>query len=322
MKRVFFFMSIMALSLMTVAQQGPQNAKIAVEKGPNVQMQLPASDAGKAQWDIDLTFQTPYNGFQNVETDGKHFYISQWNSEYFYEADMDGTIDAANDWFIIAGVSSIRDMAYVPSTGYFYGSDVSMNIYVMDFVNKQLIETIPVTCAGITGVRHISFDPRLDNNKGGFWIGNYNEIGAVSMTGAELVSNTATPMLASCTGSAFDRWTDPANPKLWFHVTNAGVPQLVEFDINTLAFTGVTHQTTDVPGYQSGDLAGGCATYSADGKHYVVVDMQCLDAHLPNTNIIAAYELATYTVPVSNWAIFLSIAALMMFVFVGYVIKK
>ncbi len=320
MKKSFLVLILAALSSIVVAQNaqstGPKNSK--AEIGPQTQMSY-TDKASKATWDIDFSFQTEYSGFSSLETNGHKIYLSQWNSGDFYEHDMDGSNP---NLFTIAGVTNIRDMAYVPATGYFYGSDASMTIYIMDMANRNLIGTIPVTCSGITGVRHITFDPNLDGGAGGFWIGNWTELGAISMTGTELIPNSSTPAIANCYGSAYDPWTDVANPKLWLHVTEyPGVtPKLIQFDINTLSLTGVNHATTDVPGYIASDFAGGCASYSANGKGYLLVDLQRLDT--AQKNIIAAYELATYTIPLSNWTILLSVAAIMMFIVVGFIIKK
>lgn len=324
MKKIYFLAVLVALGFVAMAQkqnglQGPSNADH-IEKTPASELVLPMHSGVKAQWDIAYSFNTPYLGFLGVETDGNKIYSSQFDSEYFYEFEMDGSNP---EWFVIPGVQHVRDMAYASSTGYVYGTDASMNIFVMDMPNRQLVKTIAVNCTGITGVRHIAFDPTLDGGKGGFWIGQWNEIGAVNMEGNELISNTATPFLASCSGSAYDGWSTPGSPKLWFYVTPlpaANQPQLIEFDINSLSFTGVSHSTSDVPGYQLGDISGACATYSADGKHYILANLQC--QALPRTNTIVAYELETYTVPVSNWAILLSVLAVVALIFVGVVIKK
>ncbi len=320
MRKSLIVLMLAVCASVVVAQnkqvEGPQNLKSEVM--PTTPMQY-VDKGGKAAWDIDLSFSTEYSGFSNAETDGNKIYIAQWGSEYFYEHNMDGSNP---NWFVIPGVSQIRDMAYSPNTGYFYGSDVSMTIYIMDMQNRTLVGTIPVTCAGITGVRHIAYDPNLDGGAGGFWIGNWEELGAVSMTGTELVPNASTPALADCTGSAYDPWSNPSNPKLWLYVTEypSVTPKLVQFDINSLSFTGKTHATTDLPGYAAGAYSGGCASYAANGKHYLLVDLQPADPNQPN--IVASYEMPNYPLPLSNWSIILSLGMIMIFMVVGFVIKK
>lgn len=253
----------------------------------------PASDfvpGSKAQWDILYTFDAVVAGAPGIETDGTNFYTTLWNGADFHRYDMDGSNPVT---FTVSGASNIRDMAYVESTGYFYGSDASMNLYVMDLANETLVNTISASCSGVTGIRHIAYDPTLDGGNGGFWVGNWEELGAIAMDGSELVANSATPTLESCYGSAYDSWTDPANPKLWLFQQPTGVEAIFyEFDINTLSMTGVTHDASDAPGYVADAISGGACSYVNDAGIFVLTG--CIQQ---DPNLVVGYELAVTADP-------------------------
>lgn len=231
----------------------------------------------KIQWDILYTFNGLVAGAPGIETDGTNFYTTLWNGADFHRYNMDGT---NGETFTVSGVASVRDMAYDGT--YFYGAAANMSLFQMDLANETLVSTINASCSGVTGIRHISYDPTLDGGNGGFWIGNWNELGAIAMDGSELVSAIE---VADCYGSAYDNWTDAANPCLWlFHQGGSG-NVFVKFDINTLSLTGVEHDASDVPG-NTGLLAGGACTYEADGLFILVGTIQ------QDPNLVFAYELA------------------------------
>ena len=238
-------------------------------------------------WDIIFTFNTSAAYMAGIETDGVNIYTSTWNASNFSRYDMTGS--HIND-FTIGGVGYVRDMAY--NGVYFYGSDASMYIFIMDLANEDLIDTIPVTCAGITGVRHIAFDPQLDEGNGGFWIGNWDELGAVTMSGAEIHASMANP--EDLYGSAYDDWTE-GGPYLWLF-SQTGYAVLHQFDIATLAVTGVTHDATDIPGYIPGGIAGGLATYT---NNFGVFAMLTNIQQSVNPNLVGAYEIVIIADPES-----------------------
>lgn len=238
-------------------------------------------NTSKAAWDIAFTFDASAAANPGIETDGQNFYTVTWNDTTFTRYDMDGLNPVT---FGVTGVTSLRDMAYDGT--YFYGAAADMNLYQMDLANETLISTITVTCTGVTGIRHIAYDPTLDSGNGGFWIGNWDELGAVSMSGTELIASTAT--LESCYGSAYDPWTDPANPCLWLFQQPTGAEAVFyQFDINSYSFTGTTHDCSDAPGYEDSSIAGGACSYEAAGVFYLVGSIQ------QEPNLVVAYELAT-----------------------------
>ncbi|MCK4312403.1 MAG: T9SS type A sorting domain-containing protein, partial [Candidatus Cloacimonetes bacterium] len=116
----------------------------------------------------------------------------------------------------------------------------------------------------------------------GFWIGNWDELGAITMSGAQIYGNI-NPVVASLYGSAYDSWTGDG-PYLWIFSQTGGAV-LHQFKIATQTFTGVTHNCSDVPGFDDG-IAGGAATYEDDsGLFVLLVNIQ------QDPNLIAAYEL-------------------------------
>ncbi len=228
-------------------------------------------------WDVLFNFNAAAAGAPGIETDGTNIFTCLWSGTDFHKYDMDGTIV---DTFTVSGVSNIRDMAYDGT--YFYGSPASMQIYVMDLQNATLINTISATCSGVTGIRHIAYDPELDSGNGGFWIGNWNELGAIDMSGNQIFANI-TPSVTSLYGSAYDPWTD-GGPYLWIFAQPASNAVFHQFDIASQTFTGVSHDCSDAPGFSSG-ISGGAATYIHDGKFVLLANIQ------QSPNLIVGYEL-------------------------------
>ena len=239
-------------------------------------------------WDILNVFDCSAPSHPGTETDGINIYTAAWNAGTFSRYDMDGAL--LGD-FTVAGASNIRDMAYDGT--YFYGSPATTTIYIMDLANETLIGTIPVTCAGVTGVRHIAFDPELDGGNGGFWVGNWAELGAITMSGAQIHASMTNP--GDLYGSAYDEWTD-GGPYLWLFAQTAGGAILYQFDIAAQAVTGVTHDASDIPGFNAG-IAGGLATYvNDDGLFVMLANIQ------QSPNIVGVYEIAITADPAAPGA--------------------
>ena len=237
-------------------------------------------------WDILYNFNCQSAGQPGIETNGQHIFTADWRAGYtgFYKYEMDGTFVESFD---IAGATCIRDMAYDGT--YFYGSPASTTIYIMDLENQTQIGTISVSCSGITGVRHIAFDPELDGGNGGFWIGNWDELGAIAMDGSQIYGNI-TPAVESLYGSAYDPFTADG-PYLWLFSQEGSGVKLAQFEIATQSCTGVTHDATDIPGFNAG-IAGGAATYiTPEGIFALLVNIQ------QDPNLIGAYELCEATPP-------------------------
>jgi hypothetical protein len=248
-----------------------------------------SSNAPKAQWDILYQFNTLAGGSeQAVETDGNFIYTTNWSGAgVFHKYTMTGT------WvsdFTIAGATAIRDLAFDGT--YFYGASANMSLKKMDFNTGTLVSTITATCTGVTGIRHCAYDPTLNSGAGGFWVGNWTELGAISMTGTQLIAGVTGN--ADCYGSAYDNWSNPSNPRLLLFQQGGSGVEIHGFDINTLTFSGLAHDAADIPGFTAGTtLAGGLASYEAGGKFILLGNMQ------QDPNLIFAYELAS-TAPVAS----------------------
>ncbi len=241
--------------------------------------------SNRDMWDILFTFEGTPAGQPAIETDRINIYTAQSGGSDFYRYDMGGN---QLETFQVAGVSSLRDMAY--DDEYFYGGDLSMIIYIMDLANETLIGTISVTCSGITGVRHIAYDPELDEGNGGFWIGNWDELGAIAMDGSEIFGDVNC-LMGSQLGSTYDPWTE-GGPYIWlFKYTGSG-PTLIQFEIATLSLTGVTHNACDIPGCATNSWPGGLATYINDDGFFVMLANIQQDPQL-----IGVYEICFTTNP-------------------------
>ncbi len=239
-------------------------------------------------WDILGFFSCQASGQPGIETNNQHIFTCDWRAGYtgFYKYDMDGTFVESFD---IAGATQIRDMAYDGT--YFYGSPASMTINIMDLEAQILIGTIPVTCDSISGVRHIAYDSELDGGNGGFWIGDWDELGAVTMSGAQIYCDITNP--GGFYGSAYDPWS-AGGPYLWLFSHDPNPSAILhQFHIATQSFTGVTHNASDIPGYIAG-IAGGLATYlNNSGIFAMLVNIQ------QNPNLVGIYEIIMLADPLA-----------------------
>ena len=118
--------------------------------------------SNRIKWDIIWTWDASAGAQPGIETNGTYFYTPTWNAAAITRYDMDGG-NATN--FTISGVSNIRDLAFDGT--YFYGAAADMNLKVMDLDNETLINSISATCSGVGGIRHIAYDPGLDEGNGG-----------------------------------------------------------------------------------------------------------------------------------------------------------
>ena len=224
-----------------------------------------------------------------TETDGVNIYTTTWNGGDFSRYDMAGS--HLSD-FTITGVGNVRDMTYDGT--YFYGSDASMYIFILDLANEIHIGTISATCSGVTGIRHMAYDPELDGGDGGFWIGNWHELGAITMDGDQIYASMSMTNPSDIYGTAYDEWTY-GGPYLWLFSQTGSGAVIYQFDIAALAVTGVTHDASEIPGFIPGSsIAGGLATYINDtGVFVLLANIQ------QNPNTVCGYEIAITAHPLS-----------------------
>jgi len=153
-------------------------------------------NATDAQWDVLGSFSAQAASCQAVATDGENFYMTYWNGAGLFDKfDMDGIYIES---FTISSAAAIRDFAY--DGAYFYGAPSGgMSIAQLDLANQTVVSTITISStAGVTGSRHLSYDPDLDGGNGGFWLGQWAELAAIDMAGNTIYSNSETPTVESC----------------------------------------------------------------------------------------------------------------------------
>jgi len=181
------------------------------------------------------------NGTFGVETDGNYYYVSYYTTPgKFGRYTLAGAF--VDTFRITACTVGIRDMAYDPTTGHFFGGAGTPTIYelALDSVTPTLIGTVSTP----TTVRYIAYDHVRD----GFWVGNVtgdiylvNKTGA-TMTGTGVVNpilNSSLTGLSNRYGIAFDDWSCPSE-YLWVFC-QPGSPSnifLAEVDVYTGLPTG------------------------------------------------------------------------------------
>ncbi len=225
--------------------------------------QYTGGDAAAAMWDILLEFAMPTAGHAGIETDGSFIYSTIWSGGGFTKFDLAGNFI---EDFSIAGVNSIRDLAYNTVNHHFYGSNNSTTLYEMDFTNKVLIGS--VSAPGTT-IRHISYNKNLDGGNGGFYVGEWASLRSIKMDGS-LIASAAGFGLTGCYGSGYD----PIGNILWMFDQGGNGVDLVAIDGTTLTATGDMHDASTDLTLFAGGIAGGLAyTNLLVSGHYVMLGL-------------------------------------------------
>ncbi len=162
------------------------------------------ADNSKDFLDLQFNYPTSFNGEAGVESDGNYIYTTNWKSSGIYKYELDGTfVDSITiDW-----VSAIRDMAYVPSTGYMYATRGVNELYVLDLENELLVERMNVP----TNARAIAYDNDLDL----FYINSWSsDIYLIDRETGDSVSSFPCGSYGEYHGFAYDNWSD-GGPYLW-----------------------------------------------------------------------------------------------------------
>lgn len=184
-----------------------------------------------------------------VETDGTYIYFSYWQSDTLYRHLMDGTFDS---WFVIPGVSAVRDLAYDGT--YFYGSAATTSVFQMDFTpgSEALVSTITAPIA----IRAIGYD-----DDSGFLFGNNwsDDIYIFDLTGA--TQSFFTPSANSYYGFAYDNQTTGGPYILGYGQIN-NMNELIQMNYPSGTETGLTFDVASVSTFWTtvDDIAGGVAT--------------------------------------------------------------
>ncbi len=226
--------------------------------------------------DVISVFNATSTGQAGIETDGEYIYTAAWDGANIYKYDMNGNFIES---FTIAGVQNVRDMAYNPNTGYFYGGAASTDLFEMDFDNKTLVSTITAP----TENRAILYDDDDDT----FWANNWDSpITEYDITGTA-TGNSIDISPTNIYGLAYDNVSN-INPTVWM-ITNGESPErIAEYNMDGTA-TGRQLELSAVPGYIDG-IGGGLASFTVDGEQYLLANIQ------QGANIIATFYLGS-TVP-------------------------
>lgn len=181
-----------------------RNTDPASELAPGKKFVQPEAFSRDA-WDVQFEYAlaNPW-GEAGAECDGSYFYTSKWNGDHIYRYDLDGNF---LDTIIISGVNSIRDMAYVESTGYTYASNATNQLYILDLQNEILLGLLQLPGAA----RGLAYDDDQD----GFYFNNWStDIMLVDRTTGSLISSFSCGSYSSYYGFAYDKWSD-GSPYLW-----------------------------------------------------------------------------------------------------------
>ncbi|MBN2175840.1 MAG: carboxypeptidase regulatory-like domain-containing protein [Bacteroidales bacterium] len=237
------------VELEKVTQQKQMKSSVATEMDPKSGSPAPPSD-----FLFDLQFEYPLthpDGLSvGIETDGNYIYLCHWQNGNYYRYDMSGNYLAT---FTIAGTSLIRDMAYNPNTGYFYGAAATTTVWEMDFTPGS--EALVSTIIAPTAIRAIGCDH--DNNLlfGNNWS---TAITFFDLTGALQYSFPVGPTGASYYGLAYDDYST-GGPFVWGYAQiDVSLEWLVQMDAVTGVETGVAYDVGTALGHV-GTIAGGLA---------------------------------------------------------------
>ncbi len=223
-----------------------KNSGIVNSKGAGTVNDLPAEYKGEKlpasvklndmQFTYDMEALTGKTNIIAAETDGFDYYVVTFSSDEIFKVSFEGEL---LETFYIDDVSDLRDLAWDGT--YFYGSDASSNIFIMDFFSKELIGSFSVNAT----VRSIAYDVEYD----GFWVGDWNTpIKLFDRQGNLLNTITGVPTVF---GTAYDNVSE-GGPYLWLSVSpESGICYLEQWEIATGSSTGVIIPISEVLGYCS-----------------------------------------------------------------------
>ncbi|MDA3879683.1 MAG: hypothetical protein PF436_04780 [Prolixibacteraceae bacterium] len=292
MKKLFFFIAttliILNFSYAQLADESPL-------KNPAVSSSLTAPLSIEVQYQFN-TYDN--SGEAGCESDGEFIYTALWNSSGFIKYSLAGDYI---ETFQITGVSAIRDLAY--DGEYFYGSNASTTVYILDFTNETLIGTF--TAPG--SVRAIAYNDDLD----AFYANNWSsDIILFDKLGNEL-NRFSVGTYGSYYGLAYDNFTDNG-PFLWGYSQDGSDNMLVQIQLPSGNETGIVYDIEDIFGIADGLTAGGLFIQPniVDGTVSIVGNIQ--------NNTIWVLKLTDYkTVPVS----FGLIASVFAFLLIGILFR-
>jgi len=292
MKKLLFLVTIFLLISMGNAQEVGNQYTV-----ENIDSEVTAPDFNnsRAMWDLAFWFDLPGTYHGGIATDGIHFYTALITGGEFYRYDMDGSNPVQ---FTIPGVSKISGMTY--DGEYFYAVNNEVNfVFKLDLANETYVGGFPAAHPGFWGAPQcIAYDPNLDNGNGGFWISEFFNLGAISMTGTSLI-NAISLGWDVIQGMAYDPYTDPQNPCLWLFTGPGGAASIFQqWDINTMAYTGVSHNCHPDNPYFGSTLysAGrGCFPYNNGEGKFLIASVIMTSS----PSLVMVYELCDVALPIA-----------------------
>ena len=301
--RFGFALAITAVSTLSLQAQEDQLGLPANATGEAYPGYAGPSNEPSAQpdalWDVqrDLNVTTLANAvgcaaaqfIKNTQLPNGEFWASKWQSDTLIRFDAAG---AFLQKFTIAGLTGVRSLAWDGT--YLYAGANTTTIYRIDPVTKTLAPP-HITSSSANTVRHCSYDPTLNSNAGGFWVGNFGtDIDAISMTGAVLSSLPASSHgLTGMYGSAYDPYTT-GGPYLW--IFNQGGTNTTQLERITIA-TGLVAPLASHDVYLDFNTSNGLTSGLAGGlfaTDQLVPGQFTIGGMIQGTpnNVLFAYELA------------------------------
>ena len=234
---------------------------------------------GRDIWDLQFSFDVEAAsggaGNTGIEFDGTYFYTARWGSNLIHQYNKNGVLQKE---FSIPGVSGLRDLAYCPLDGHFYGGAAGTTLWEMDFDSETLVNSFSMPVS----VRSCAYDDDYD----AFWVNNWgNDITLIDRSGTIL---DTIPNTISLYGSAWDGISE-GGPYLWIFTgtSTGGGCQIEQYEIATGTITGEEH-TVGLPGEL---IAGGLgATSGFVPGTYTLIALAQGDGGLPDTAF--CYEVA------------------------------
>ncbi len=228
-----------------------------VDYSPMVSNVKISNSSNRDTWSFQFNFPTAVGGGEaGAESDGQFIFTTKWNGAYFYQYNLDGTYVGS---FTCGSAVSIRDLAYAPSTGYFYGAAATTKVYEMDFYSQTVISTINAP----TAARAIAYNDDNDSFYCNNWSTNITEFDRT--TGA-FIGSFPVGTFKSYYGFAYDNWKE-GGPYLWGFSQYGSGGTLVQMDLATgeEVFNLDVYSVSGVTGFAGGlftqpDIVAGTVT--------------------------------------------------------------
>ncbi|MBL0015050.1 MAG: T9SS type A sorting domain-containing protein [Bacteroidetes bacterium] len=240
------------------------------------------------QFDYNITSLANSVGCAGATFVQNKFWVSKWQSDTIMQFSKTGAFLSK---FTIPGLTGVR--SFTTAGAYIYAATNTTTIYRIDTALRVLAPP-HITSGSANTVRHMSYDPTLNGNAGGFWVGNFGtDIDAISMSGAVLTSiPSGTHGLTGMYGSAYDGQT-AGGPYLWiFNQGGANTTQIERITIATGTTTPLAARDAFLDFNTSNSLTSGLAggLFIAQG---IVPGQWTIGGVIQGTpnNVLFGYEL-------------------------------